>query len=396
MAEPTVVAALLGALVGAALALLGVLLRSYARGSRQLGTDAEHARHRTLHLAASAAGHLRDGLAGAGAPRAARELRALLGCEALALVDHSGEIVQDAAGGRPAEQEALRAVARDASETGRTVIRALGDGRSPQLVAVPLSAGTQAAGALVAVAQEARAPLVRASGEVAAWVSAQLGLAELEHSRAALAESELRALRAQISPHFIYNALNAIASTITRDPAAARELVLEFADFTRYSFRRQGEYTTLAEELRSIHAYLQLERARFGDRLQVTLRIAPETLSTVIPFLSLQPLVENAVRHGLEAQERGGRITVTAEEAGSLVRIAVEDDGAGSDPAVLERVLAGAGEGDGEHVGLRNVDRRLRRSYGARHGLVVDTGPGAGTLVRLEVPRSQPGHEALA
>ncbi len=111
----------------------------------------------------------------------------------------------------------------------------------------------------------------------------------------------MRALRAQISPHFIYNSLGAIASFVRTDPDRARELLLEFADFTRYSFRRHGEYTTLAEELRSIERYLLLEQARFGDRLQVTLRIAPEVLPVAVPFLCIQPLVENAVRHGLEA-----------------------------------------------------------------------------------------------
>ena len=99
----------------------------------------------------------------------------------------------------------------------------------------------------------------------------------------------------------------------------ARELLLEFADFTRYSFRRQGEFTTLAEELRSIHSYLELERSRFGDRLAVTLRIAPETLSTVIPFLSVQPIVENAVRHGLEPGERGGGIRIEAQAHNKLL-----------------------------------------------------------------------------
>ena len=119
----------------------------------------------------------------------------------------------------------------------------------------------------------------------------------------------MRALRAQISPHFIYNSLGAIASFVRTDPDRARELLLEFADFTRYSFRRHGEFTTLAEELRSIERYLLLEQARFGDRLQVTLRIAPEVLPVAVPFLCLQPLVENAVRHGLEAAAGGGHIT---------------------------------------------------------------------------------------
>ena len=111
------------------------------------------------------------------------------------------------------------------------------------------------------------AGLVRAADEVAEWVSGQLELAELDASRTRLMEAEVRALRAQISPHFIYNSLGAIASFVRTDPDRARELLLEFADFTRYSFRRHGEYTTLAEELRSVERYLLLEQARFGDRL---------------------------------------------------------------------------------------------------------------------------------
>ena len=152
----------------------------------------------------------------------------------------------------------------------------------------------------------------------------------------------MRALRAQISPHFIYNSLGAIASFVRTDPDRARELLLEFADFTRYSFRRHGEFTTLAEELRSIERYLLLEQARFGDRLQVTLRIAPEVLPVAVPFLCLQPLVENAVRHGLEAKPGGGhdldrgRATPDRECV-----IAIEDDGVGEDPERVRRALAG-------------------------------------------------------
>src|SRR5690606_9845672 len=130
-------------------------------------------------------------------------------------------------------------------------------------------------------------------------------------------EAELRSLRAQISPHFIYNALTAIASFVHVDPERARDLVLEFADFTRYSFRRQGEFTTLAEELQSVHSYLTLERARFGVRLDVVLRIAPETPATVIPCLSVQPIVENAMRHGLEPGEGGGTIRIESVDDGT-------------------------------------------------------------------------------
>ena len=98
-------------------------------------------------------------------------------------------------------------------------------------------------------------------------------------------EAELRALRAQISPHFVYNSLAAIASFVRTDPEQARELLLEFADFTRYAFRRGGEFTTLADELSNVERYLRLEQARFGDRLQISLLVAPEVLSVAVPYL---------------------------------------------------------------------------------------------------------------
>ena len=126
--------------------------------------------------------------------------------------------------------------------------------------------------------------------------------------------------------------LAAIASFVRTDPDRARELLLEFADFTRYALRRGGAFTTLAEELRNVERYLVLEQARFGDRLQISLLIAPEVLPVAVPFLAIQPLVENAVRHGLATKEGVGHVTITATDQGSEAEIAIEDDGVGSDP----------------------------------------------------------------
>jgi two-component system LytT family sensor kinase len=192
----------------------------------------------------------------------------------------------------------------------------------------------------------------------------------------------VRALRAQISPHFVYNALTTIASFVRTDPERARELLLEFADFTRYSFRTHGEFTTLAEELRSIDRYLTLERARFGDRLEVRLQIAPEVLPVAVPFLGVQPLVENAVRHGLAAKTGVGTVSIVAEDAGTACLISVEDDGVGMDPEVLRRQAE-----EGGHVGLGNIDDRLRSVFGDEFGLVVETAPGAGTKVSMRIPK---------
>jgi two-component system LytT family sensor kinase len=257
------------------------------------------------------------------------------------------------------------------------------------VIVSPLTVEERVVGTLQAFTPTASASLVRATNEVARWVSGQLELAELDASRTRLMEAEVRALRAQISPHFIYNSLTAIASFVRTDPERARELLLEFADFTRYSFRRHGEFTTLAEELRSIERYLVLEKARFGDRLQVTLRVAPEVLPVVIPFLCLQPLVENAVRHGLEDKAGPGRITIIGEDHDAECVITVEDDGVGEDPDRVRRALAGDTSMDS--VGLGNVDERLRSTFGDEYGLVVETGPGAGTKAVIRVPKYAPG-----
>ncbi|WP_165617877.1 sensor histidine kinase, partial [Mycobacterium syngnathidarum] len=186
------------------------------------------------------------------------------------------------------------------------------------VVAQPLlTEGGEVLGALVVLAPASPGPgMLGAVGEVARYAASQIELAELDASRARLDRAEVLALRAQISPHFIYNALNTIASFVRTDPDRARELVLEFADFTRYSFRAAGQYTTLADELRNIDRYLTLERARFGANLRVRLQVAPEVLNVVVPFLALQPLVENAVRHGL-AGNGGGSVEIVARDAGT-------------------------------------------------------------------------------
>ncbi|GAB4099193.1 sensor histidine kinase [Sinomonas halotolerans] len=371
------------------------------RSRRDFGSEAERASYTILHAASQAGRSLRAGLDPEGATKAVRHLRSMIGSPALALTDESRLLAWDGAGA--AHASAVMALAAKTLAQGRTRVagpdevdcQAVGcrepECRLHSAVVAPVRAGSRVVGTVVAFAQDAGAGLVRATGELADWVATQAELAELDRSRTLLMEAEVRALRAQISPHFIYNSLNAIASYILTDPQRARELVVEFADFTRYSFRRHGDFTTLAEELRSIDRYLLLERARFGERLQVSLRIAPEVLGTAIPFLSLQPLVENAVRHGLEAREGVGHIQITAEDTPHEALVRVEDDGAGMDPERVREVLAGRAGGD--HVGLRNVDARLRQVYGDDHGLVVETAPGEGTLITLRIPKSQPGHE---
>ncbi|MEU6072699.1 histidine kinase [Micromonospora sp. NPDC047074] len=401
-------------LVAALVAALFAVVRLRAR--RGIATATQRATYEVLHTAGLAAEPLRAGLTAANAAKAVRHLRALVGAAGLALTDREGLLALDGRGGHHEAQ--LVAAARRAVAAGRSTVLGASELHCDRVdcpvrgaVVAPLTgADGRRVGALVAVADDQPAPgLVQATLETAHWAGNQLALAELDSSRERLARAEVRALRAQISPHFIYNALTAIGSFVRTDPDRARELILEFAEFTRYSFRAHGEFTTLAEELRSIDRYLTIERARFGDRLQVRLQIAPEVLPVTLPFLCLQPLVENAVRHGLSRKPGTGMVSIEARDAGTECHITVEDDGVGMDPTTLtagiaelagaagdpgDAVRAGVGDDPGQHVGLSNVDERLRSVFGDGFGLVVETGLGSGTKVSMRVPKFHPGVRA--
>jgi two-component system, LytTR family, sensor kinase len=329
----------------------------------------------TLGVARRVANELAGGLAGPRVRAAARGIRRLLGVDGVGVADLAGNI--EWAGQPP-----------DYVDTGALVDNVLHSetkaGRLP-VVAVPLHSRDELAGVLV-VSGATKMAAVR---EVADWVSDALERTRLEGLADQAAQAELRALRAEISPHFVYNALTVIASLVKSDPDRSRELMLDFADYTRYSLARHGDYTTVADEFHAIETYLALQRAVLGDRLRVQIRVAPEVLAVAIPYLVLQPLVENAVRHGIEPRSTTGLVQVRGEAEGSDCVISIEDDGVGMDPAAAERILAGQGRTDS--VGLTNVDRRLRNVYGSWFGLVVETAPDAGTRVVVRVPMFQPG-----
>ncbi len=202
-------------------------------------------------------------------------------------------------------------------------------------------------------------------------------------------EAELRALRAQMNPHFLFNALNTIGHLIRTAPASAEATLLRLTGLLRAVLRRtRAEFTTLGEEIDLVRAYLEIEQARFEERLRVTVDV-PEHLRAVrIPSLIVQPLVENAVKHGIAPLASGGDVAVEARSEltreGQLVRIVVRDSGAGAAPGSLE--------GRGTGVGLESVLHRLRCHFGDRASLVFDSKPDAGTTVALVLPLEVPAH----
>jgi two-component system, LytTR family, sensor kinase len=199
-------------------------------------------------------------------------------------------------------------------------------------------------------------------------------------------EAELRALRAQINPHFLFNALTTIGHLIQTAPPRALNTLLRLTALLRSVLRSDGEMTTVGRELELVEAYLDIERARFDERLRVSIAVPPSLRAMSVPVLILQPLVENAVKHGISPERRGGEVTVTARLDSvepSMLVLTVSDTGGGASP---ERLRRGRETG----VGLANVERRLACQYGSEAALSIASAPGAGTTVEIRVPLARP------
>jgi two-component system LytT family sensor kinase len=197
-------------------------------------------------------------------------------------------------------------------------------------------------------------------------------------------EAELRALRAQINPHFLFNALTTIGYLIQSAPPRALETLMRLTALLRGVLRSEGEFTTLGRELEIVEAYLDIERARFEHRLRVTVDVPSRLRNIRLPPLLLQPVVENAVKHGIGHKQSGGHVLIRArvdrtDDDQRRLALTVEDTGAGATAQALER-------GRASGVGLRNVERRLACQYGDAASLSIRTVPDEGTIVELRVP----------
>jgi two-component system LytT family sensor kinase len=193
-----------------------------------------------------------------------------------------------------------------------------------------------------------------------------------------VAEAELRALRAQINPHFLFNSLNTIADLIVRDPVRAEAMTLRLASVFRHVLAHSSRsMTTIREEMEFLRTYLYIEEARFGDRLRVTFDVAPDTAGHAIPSLILQPLVENAMKLGLGPKPGPGNLWISAQIEGDEVCVRIEDDGIGPSSA--------PSTADNCH-GLTNVTARLRTLYQDRASVKLEPRDGGGACVTVRIP----------
>ncbi|MFF2886380.1 ATP-binding protein [Paenibacillus sp. NPDC057967] len=208
-------------------------------------------------------------------------------------------------------------------------------------------------------------------------------LTDMKQTMAERLRMEAAWLQAQIKPHFLFNTLNSLAALGTFDPAKMQQLLDAFSRYLRisYDFHNSDRFVQLDRELELVRAYLYIEQERFGERLNIEWDIGTDT-GMMVPPLSIQPLVENAVNHGILRKASGGTVTIQTEEQAGGMRVSVRDDGAGIRPGKVKQLLDESVPADG--IGFRNTDRRLKQVYG--RGLTITSRPGEGTEVSFHIP----------
>ncbi len=324
----------------------------------------------------------REGLTEDTAARLAKQLLPLTGGKAVEITD-TGRVLGTAGVGTDGE---MSEPGRTAMKVGHSV-RGLSD--DELVLAIPLRLDERIIGSITARFEADDTPPVERIDAVANLISLHIEIAELTEKAQLAADARLDALRAQINPHFLFNTLNTIASKSRTDPDEARQLLQRLADFFRYATQQEGHFAEFAHEYFFVRTYLSLEQARFDDRLNIHYDIDPQVLATSVPVLIIQPLVENAVKHGIAPKPGGGTLGLRARVdplAGSI-RIGVRDDGVGMDSELLTEVATGTYDSpEGHGVGLRNIHERLERLYGNRYQFDIRSSPGKGTRITLELP----------
>jgi two-component system LytT family sensor kinase len=212
---------------------------------------------------------------------------------------------------------------------------------------------------------------------------------KLEEQKRLLVEARLAALTSQINPHFLFNTLNSVSSLIRTDPGQARLMVVNLAKVLRRLLRKHENFSALRDELSFIQDYLSIEMVRFGDKLRFETDVESDTLDLLIPSMLLQPLVENSIKHGLSGKVEGGTIRVRTRRADSKLRLWVEDDGVGIPEARLATLLE-------RGIGVNNVNERLKVLFGSGYRMWIESQPGRGTQIEIEMPELQTGLAAAS
>jgi len=229
--------------------------------------------------------------------------------------------------------------------------------------------------------------------------STQLELEDIHITSQLLARAEIKRLQSQINPHFLFNSLNTIVSLCRTNAEKARELILELSTYLRRNLRQNMGLIPVAQELQQVKSYLSIEQARFGDRIRVSIDMEEGCQDWPVPPLIIQPLVENAIKHGIYSREDGGSVLIGIARTNGDLSISVKDNGVGMNRDVVRSVFsketADLGKVGGG-IGLRNINQRLERVYGPQYRLRIRSSPQKGTSVRMKIPASSPVLETAA
>ena len=217
--------------------------------------------------------------------------------------------------------------------------------------------------------------------------STQLELQDIQIKSQLLDRAEIKRLQAQINPHFLFNSLNTIASFCRTNSQRARQLLLELSNYLRRNLKDNRPYITLGDELEQIESYLAIEHARFGHRIQFEMDIKPDAKDWPMPPLIIQPLVENAVKHGLSCKEGGGKVWIRACQINGELHIHVQDNGVGISEDAIAHVYNNSGSDfSNPSMGLRNVNQRLEHIYGPSSRIRIDSASDRGTTITIHLP----------
>lgn len=218
-------------------------------------------------------------------------------------------------------------------------------------------------------------------------LSIQLELEDIQVKDRLLAHAEIKHLQAQINPHFLFNSLNTIASFCRTAPEKARELILDLSLYMRKNLDSSRGFIRLADELEQINSYLAIEKARFGDLIRIKIDVEPGCEDWPIPSLIIQPLVENAIKHGIKSREGGGTVGLSIYRNVDVLEVTVVDDGRGIDQDMLDSLLVRKDlESHTEGVGLRNSNLRLEQIYGPEYAIEIVSSENKGTLISFRIP----------
>lgn len=353
-----------------------------------------------LSIASQTLPHMRTGLNEDSARRTAEIIREMAKVDAVAITDREkllsvrGDVLE-----KHVPSEALCAQVAEAVFAENTVVyrdkdyaflRSL---RLKSVIAAPLYHRNERIGTLQFYLKRSsfrtsQTNLKLVDG-LANLLSVQIELAEIEHQSKMRQQAEVNALQAQINPHFLFNTLGTIMSYCRTDPEQARRLIGNLSDIFRHNLKSKGNDHSLQEELEGITSYLEIEKVRFANRLKVSMEIDESLLDQKLPILILQPIVENAMHHGLFPKISDCQLIIRAEASGKDVKISIEDNGVG----ISEERLAEIWSHQPQGIGLANVHRRLQSIYGGEYGLAIDSKPGDGTIVSFRVPRSDSGKD---